>query len=196
MLEPAAIGASGTEVPETVAQFAAPSGANGPGRGTGGTGPACAAPHSGRRQAPRAAGPPGPPAAAGRVDHLGDPAPPRRPGSRSGGRPTAHPTAVRAPGPQRLVADGLQGRLDPYSHVRPHEGLALAVPASRYHVSPRPYPAQLPPCARAPTTACAGSGRAAGCRSRRATSGCPRRCGGSRSPFGRRPPTAAGPSDY
>ena len=29
--------------------------------------------------------------------------------------------------------------------MRPHEALALAVPASRYHVSPRPYPAQLPP---------------------------------------------------
>ena len=32
-----------------------------------------------------------------------------------------------------------------YNHVRPHDSLALAVPASRYHVSPRPYPAQLPP---------------------------------------------------
>ena len=32
-----------------------------------------------------------------------------------------------------------------YNHVRPHESLALAVPATRYHVSPRPYPAQLPP---------------------------------------------------
>jgi len=29
--------------------------------------------------------------------------------------------------------------------VRPHEALALTVPASRYHVSPRPYPAELPP---------------------------------------------------
>ena len=32
-----------------------------------------------------------------------------------------------------------------YNHVRPHESLALAVPASRYRVSPRPYPAELPP---------------------------------------------------
>ena len=32
-----------------------------------------------------------------------------------------------------------------YNQVRPHESLALAVPASRYHVSPRPYPNQLPP---------------------------------------------------
>jgi transposase InsO family protein len=32
-----------------------------------------------------------------------------------------------------------------YNHVRPHESLDLAVPASRYHVSPRPYPSQLPP---------------------------------------------------
>ena len=32
-----------------------------------------------------------------------------------------------------------------YNQVRPHEALALAVPASRYHVSPRPYPAELPP---------------------------------------------------
>ena len=32
-----------------------------------------------------------------------------------------------------------------YNQVRPHEALALAVPASRYQVSPRPYPAELPP---------------------------------------------------
>ena len=32
-----------------------------------------------------------------------------------------------------------------YNHVRPHDSLDLAVPASRYHVSPRPYPAELPP---------------------------------------------------
>ena len=32
-----------------------------------------------------------------------------------------------------------------YNRVRPHESLALAVPARRYHRSPRPYPAQLPP---------------------------------------------------
>ena len=32
-----------------------------------------------------------------------------------------------------------------YNQVRPHEALALAVPASRYRVSPRPYPAELPP---------------------------------------------------
>ena len=32
-----------------------------------------------------------------------------------------------------------------YNHVRPHESLDLAVPASRYHVSPRPYPRELPP---------------------------------------------------
>ena len=31
------------------------------------------------------------------------------------------------------------------NHGRPHESLALAVPATRYHVSPRPFPAQLPP---------------------------------------------------
>ena len=32
-----------------------------------------------------------------------------------------------------------------YNQVRPHESLDLAVPASRYHVSPRPYPTELPP---------------------------------------------------
>ena len=32
-----------------------------------------------------------------------------------------------------------------YNHGRPHESLELAVPASRDHVSLRPYPAQLPP---------------------------------------------------
>jgi hypothetical protein len=37
-----------------------------------------------------------------------------------------------------------------YNHVRPHESLALAVPASRYHVSSRPYPAQLPPLSYGP----------------------------------------------
>ncbi len=32
-----------------------------------------------------------------------------------------------------------------YNQVRPHESLDLAVPASRYHISPRPYPRELPP---------------------------------------------------
>jgi transposase InsO family protein len=42
-----------------------------------------------------------------------------------------------------------QGRFDPwrqvYNHERPHEALGLAVPASRYRVSPRPFPSTLPP---------------------------------------------------
>jgi transposase InsO family protein len=42
-----------------------------------------------------------------------------------------------------------QQRFDPwrqvYNHERPHEALGLAVPASRYRVSPRPFPATLPP---------------------------------------------------
>jgi transposase InsO family protein len=42
-----------------------------------------------------------------------------------------------------------QGRFDPwrhvYNHERPHEALGLAVPASRYRVSPRPLPSELPP---------------------------------------------------
>lgn len=32
-----------------------------------------------------------------------------------------------------------------YNHERPHEGIGLEVPASRYSVSPRPYPEVLPP---------------------------------------------------
>ena len=32
-----------------------------------------------------------------------------------------------------------------YNQVRPHEALVVAVPTSRYRVSPRPYPAELPP---------------------------------------------------
>jgi transposase InsO family protein len=32
-----------------------------------------------------------------------------------------------------------------YNHVRPHEALAMAVPASRYQPSPRSFPEQLPP---------------------------------------------------
>jgi transposase InsO family protein len=44
-----------------------------------------------------------------------------------------------------------QGRFDPwrdvYNHERPHEALGLAVPASRYRVSPRAFPARLPPIA-------------------------------------------------
>jgi transposase InsO family protein len=31
-----------------------------------------------------------------------------------------------------------------YNHERPHEALGLAVPASRYQISPRPYPERLP----------------------------------------------------
>lgn len=31
-----------------------------------------------------------------------------------------------------------------YNHVRPHDSLQLATPASRYQVSPRPYPEHLP----------------------------------------------------
>src|SRR5262249_36229035 len=42
-----------------------------------------------------------------------------------------------------------QGRFDGwravYNHERPHEALGLAVPASRYRVSPRPFPEGLPP---------------------------------------------------
>jgi transposase InsO family protein len=34
---------------------------------------------------------------------------------------------------------------DLYNQQRPHESLAMAVPASRYRVSPRPLPAELPP---------------------------------------------------
>jgi len=34
---------------------------------------------------------------------------------------------------------------DVYNFERPHEALALAVPASRYQVSPRPFPEVLPP---------------------------------------------------
>lgn len=34
---------------------------------------------------------------------------------------------------------------DRYNLVRPHESLGMAVPASRYRVSPRPMPSQLPP---------------------------------------------------
>lgn len=41
-----------------------------------------------------------------------------------------------------------QGRLDffrhEYNHVRPHQALALDVPANRYHNSPRPYRAEPP----------------------------------------------------
>jgi len=34
---------------------------------------------------------------------------------------------------------------DVYNHERPHEALSLAVPASRYRPSPRPFPETLPP---------------------------------------------------
>ena len=34
---------------------------------------------------------------------------------------------------------------DVYNHIRPHEALEMAVPASRYRPSARAYPAQLPP---------------------------------------------------
>jgi transposase InsO family protein len=37
-----------------------------------------------------------------------------------------------------------------YNHQRPHEALALAVPASRYQCSPRPLPARLPAILYAP----------------------------------------------
>ncbi len=37
-----------------------------------------------------------------------------------------------------------------YNHVRPHEAPALAIPASRYHVSPRPDPAQPTPLSYGP----------------------------------------------
>ena len=42
-----------------------------------------------------------------------------------------------------------QAQFDPwrerYNLERPHEALELAVPVSRYHPSPRPFPAALPP---------------------------------------------------
>jgi transposase InsO family protein len=37
-----------------------------------------------------------------------------------------------------------------YNHQRPHEALAMAVPAERYRVSPRPFPERLPPIEYAP----------------------------------------------
>jgi transposase InsO family protein len=52
---------------------------------------------------------------------------------------------------QRVFADfeRMQFRFDQwrycYNHVRPHEALAMAVPASRYQSSPRSFPEQLPP---------------------------------------------------
>ncbi len=51
----------------------------------------------------------------------------------------------------RLFADerALQQALDPwrivYNHQRPHEALDLNTPASRYRVSPRPFPEAIPP---------------------------------------------------
>ena len=45
--------------------------------------------------------------------------------------------------------DRMQRRFDKwrhcYNHVRPHEALAMSVPASCYQLSPRPFPEQLPP---------------------------------------------------
>ncbi len=67
-----------------------------------------------------------------------------------------------------LKAEVLQGRtfadlpacqaaFDRWRHVynleRPHEALALAIPASRYQPSPRPYPDVLPPLAYGPSDA-------------------------------------------
>ncbi len=52
---------------------------------------------------------------------------------------------------QRIFADfvRMQVRFDQwrycYNHVRPHEALAMAVPASRYQPSQRSFPEQLPP---------------------------------------------------
>ena len=52
---------------------------------------------------------------------------------------------------QRVFADfeRMQIRFDEwrycYNHLRPHEALAMAVPASRYQPSPRSFPEQLPP---------------------------------------------------
>lgn len=52
---------------------------------------------------------------------------------------------------QRVFADfeRMQVRFDEwrycYNHVRPHEALAMAVPASRYQPSQRSFPEQLPP---------------------------------------------------
>lgn len=52
---------------------------------------------------------------------------------------------------RRVFADfeRMQFRFDQwrhcYNHVRPHEALAMAVPASRYQPSPRSFPEQLPP---------------------------------------------------
>ena len=44
----------------------------------------------------------------------------------------------------------LDGWRTVYNHERPHQALALAVPASRYRLSPRPYPEVLAPIAYGP----------------------------------------------
>lgn len=47
--------------------------------------------------------------------------------------------------PDLAVAQGAFNRFrDEYNTERPHEALDLAVPASRYQPSPRPYPEELP----------------------------------------------------
>jgi len=53
---------------------------------------------------------------------------------------TAQPPAATARAQQRAFD---RFRRD-YNHERPHEALAMAVPASRYEPSPRSYPARLP----------------------------------------------------
>lgn len=51
-------------------------------------------------------------------------------------------------GPPLATLAQAQARLEAwrhvYNHERPHEALGLAVPASRYHPSPRPFPEVLP----------------------------------------------------
>jgi transposase InsO family protein len=43
------------------------------------------------------------------------------------------------------LQEGFDVFRDEYNHERPHEALGLDVPASRYRVSPRSFPASLPP---------------------------------------------------
>jgi hypothetical protein len=62
---------------------------------------------------------------------------------------TPHAERLSRP-PFANLAD-CRGRFTPWRHVyrheRPHEALGLAVPAGRYRVSPRAFPAPLPPIA-------------------------------------------------
>ena len=109
------------------------------------------------------------------------------PGSVTWGGSRPGPTS--APGRPPSMPGGTSTTMSGPTRVWPWRCRPAAITSA-----PAPIPPSCRRCPTGPRTRSVASRRAAGCRFRAGTSGCPRRCGGSPWRFARPPSMAAGPS--